>query len=107
MTSIPEDNVNDPTDVGDHQITPVNDDAGEGSPNSQATMTDKKHIEEWLNTSLVEFKNDYNITCEIGVEEYLNITTTQPNNPACWLETGSLDVAFALLTKRKASICSG
>ncbi|KAI4947821.1 hypothetical protein J4E86_008337 [Alternaria arbusti] len=97
MAGTPEDTANGSTEVDDIQGTP----AVDATSNDEGTQTDDNPLNKWLNTSLVELKDEHGYTREIMVQEYLNITTTAPDNLASWLQEGSLDVAFALLTAHK------
>ncbi|KAI4927945.1 uncharacterized protein J4E92_005425 [Alternaria infectoria] len=104
MADTPEDTANSPTEVNNIEGTPAVEPTGNDEGTQTDTpKTDDQLIEDWLGTSLVELKNEHGYTREIGVREYLDITTTRGNNLACWLEAGSLDVAFALLTRRDSS----
>jgi len=104
MAGTPEDTANGSTEVDNVQGTP----AVQPTGNDKGTQTDDDPLDKWLKTSLVELKNEHGYTREIGVREYLDITTTRGDDPACWLEAGSLDVAFALLTaqKRGGTVCA-
>ncbi|RAR14917.1 hypothetical protein DDE83_001755 [Stemphylium lycopersici] len=72
---------------------------GDPGPPPMAAIDDA-HMEEWLNTFLIQFQNMDDITCEIRVREFLEITNTDTDtfHEARWLEDGSIDVTLALLT---------
>ncbi|EMD64778.1 hypothetical protein GGP41_002949 [Bipolaris sorokiniana] len=61
------------------------------------TQTDTDHIRNWLKEPLLKFSYN-NFDRRIEVREYLNITTTNSDDPAHWLESSSIDTVLALLT---------
>ncbi|EUC48597.1 hypothetical protein COCMIDRAFT_23573 [Bipolaris oryzae ATCC 44560] len=69
----------------------------EVTQDTSTTLTDINHIRDWLKEPLLEF-NYNNFDRQIAVHEYLNITTTNPDDPARWLESSSIDTVLALLT---------
>lgn len=69
----------------------------ENTQDSPTTQIDTDHIHTWLKEPLLEFSYN-NFDRQIQVREYLNITTTNPDDPAHWLESNSIDTVLALLT---------
>ncbi|ENI02227.1 hypothetical protein COCC4DRAFT_202118 [Bipolaris maydis ATCC 48331] len=83
--------------TGNFNVTSPTSTMAEIAQDTPTTQTDTDHIRTWLKEPLLEFSyNDFDR--QIQVREYLNITTTNPDDPAHWLESSSIDTVLALLT---------
>ncbi|EOA83806.1 hypothetical protein ACJQWK_01053 [Exserohilum turcicum] len=82
----------------------------EQTPAPAKKKTDAEILSAWLSQFLVGFKTSNDVTVEISMREFLEITNTdtKAEGSICYLEQDSIDMALALLTykyERGSDVC--